>query len=508
MTDLEFYDNLLKECEENAKYSYITSIFNVFFLNNNDMKYRASKVMEKWLDKSHFKDICNIQHTRQWYDEYYGYSRFIRGKSYNAEDFLTYQMSDKQKFAVIVFASFHSNGYIRESALRLLKNYDNSLPYIAFRVNDWVEPIRKIAEDIFIEKIYSVSTDELINSLPYIYKLYYSTRRNQYILDLINKRFNSDDGVVTLSKGLENNDIYIRKICISLLLNMIDIDKYTIFANYLPKEREPFLRRKIYLNLIKDGYNVLEISDDFIKDKLPANRSMALRYIYENDKENSLNKGINMLLDKDASVRELSQRIVRELSPNTNIHEFYLKSINIKPQSAILGLSETGNINDCAIIEKYLYSDKPVIIRAAMTALLRLDLKKYQHYVIEMLLSKHCGVVKTAKLLIEKYYIQDFDRIYQIYQTSNLSNTRIKCLTLLLKDTKWKRLIYMLRALSDTDDNIRNLSLSAINSWEWNYNRSFVPISESEEMLIKELILKNEKYLGKSKARKLLFLIK
>lgn len=500
----EYFNNLLKSCEEdfeNGKY-FVPSIFYVFLSNDNKLKLKTAILLEKVLEKLNFKDICNIENNRYYYNDYDYYQNNIK---YNVRDFLTDDMTSNQKFAVIVFSSFHANGYIRESAVRHLASYKGSLPYIVFRVNDWVRPIRKTAEEAFYQKISAIQDDELIKAIPYIYKLYNSTRRSKYIIDLIDERLCSEKGITALKIGLRSKDLYTRKICVSLLLKIKNINS-DIFVKHLEVEKEPFLRQRLYLRLINDKYNVLEISEKFLKDKFPANRAIALRYIYEYSKKDAFDKAMNMLLDKDTRVRELSQNIIQKLNPNVDIHEIYLKSIDNKTSVAILGLSETGNISDCEIIEKYLYSDKVSVIRSAMISLLRLNSKKYQNNITEMLLSKNCGIVKTAKLLIQKYYIQNFKRIYEIYQISDIESTKINCLALLFTDTKWQRLIYMLRALNDSNIKIREMAMLSINFWIDKYNRSFVPISEKDKKILQDLICQNERQLGKSVAKTLLFL--
>ncbi len=47
-------------------------------------------------------------------------------------------------------ASLNSNGYVREKALRLISGVGitSAIPYILLRLNDWVLPVRQLAEHI------------------------------------------------------------------------------------------------------------------------------------------------------------------------------------------------------------------------------------------------------------------------------------------------------------------------------------------------------------------------
>jgi hypothetical protein len=125
-----------------------------------------------------------------------------------------------------------------------------------------------------------------------------------------------------------------------------------------------------------------------------------------------------------------------------------------------------------------------------------------------MLTSPYPGVVKTAKLLITKYGIQDFDRIYEIYQTTKIENTKLKCAMLLYTASKWQRLIFMLCTLQSEEESLTEQSISAIRGWIGSFNRSYRQRTEKERQEISRLVNAQETLLGVEITNQLLFSLK
>jgi len=94
---------------------------------------------------------------------------------------------------------------------------------------------------------------------------------------------------------------------------------------------------------------------------------------------------------------------------------------------AIYGLGETGKVEDAAKIENYLKSDVIAIVRAAMTAIMRLDSEKYTATITELLTDDRVGIVKTARNLIIKTSLPDCTRVMEIFRTTPYENTKQKC---------------------------------------------------------------------------------
>ena len=85
-------------------------------------------------------------------------------------------MDEQDKRALIVFASFNPNGFIREKAVKLMQDFDATLPYILLRQNDWVLQVRQAASAACTYRLQRLSDGEILVALPYAEKLRWSSR--------------------------------------------------------------------------------------------------------------------------------------------------------------------------------------------------------------------------------------------------------------------------------------------------------------------------------------------
>ncbi|NLK95767.1 MAG: hypothetical protein GX275_11390 [Clostridiales bacterium] len=503
---IEYYSkNLERNINElnNGNINVIPWIFCVFAESSKQHKLIAAKALNEVLKELDFFSICKIdREMRQTTSMEWS----IDWRRLKVENFLTNKMSNYEKRAVIIFSSFNPNGYIREKAVKLLLNFQNTLPYITLRKNDWVLQVRQAAHLAFCKRIEEAEDMELLRTLPFLEKLRRSSGDAYVELsEIIYKKMSSPLGQEVIKKGSKSNEIYTRKMCFNILFEMkLPINPWVI--EHLKRERDPFLRKMIFIKLVEGKTDISEISRQFLNDKYGAIRVMALQYIYDNRKEIVLQEAKRMLLDKNPYVRELARKIIKELCPSINIYKFYIDNLSTNTQCAILGLGEIGSIEDCSIIEPYLYIDNVSIVRASMITLMRLNSEKYKTTITEMLLSVNKSILKTATVLIEKYSVENFERIFEIYERTNYENNKIKCVKLLFRASKWQRLIYMLITIKSEYDSVKLLSIKGIDSWIMSFNSSFTRPTNKERLTIIKLINEEKSILDVRVKNQLLFL--
>ena len=119
---------------------------------------------------------------------------------------------------------------------------------------------------------------------------------------------------------------------------------------------------------------------------------------------------------------------------------------------------------------------------------MKLDGENYSNTITEMLNDARAGVVKTVQNLIMKTSLPDYDKVREIFVTTEYKHSKLKCLDILFSASKWSSIIYMLEAVSYDDEQIREKSLTAINRWLFGFNRSFALPNEKQTDTIKKLI--------------------
>ncbi len=481
----ELNKNIAFVLEKN--FHYLPQIFCVFSEKHDNSKRRAAVFFKTILEKLSFNDVMNIDTQMR---ETTSMEWFINWNKVEKSDLLLPTMTKEEKQAVLVFASFNPNGYLREKAVKLLAKYDMSLPYILLRKNDWVRQVREMADEAFIYRMDHLSDGELLVSLPFAEKINRSLRGDHK--STIKKFYNillKPENKNELELGLESRNLYIRRFCLNAILNAENPDM-NLILKYIQSEKIPQIKFMAYKKLLTlNACPVNIILEQMLFEKYPRTRSHALQFIYEQDKLNSYNVAINFLLDKSPSVRNTARWIIFSCNREFDFVDYYKGNLSVNSYSSICGIRETGKKKDAVLIESYLSSDVVSIVRATMRALMFLDADNYSLHVVKMLEDSRKSVVKEAFQLFMNYGVNSYmEEIYRIFENSQNADIRYKCATLLFRSSKWDAIIYILELLSNQDETVRILSKTALNKWIFGFNGSFTKPNLMQKQKIIQLI--------------------
>ena len=483
----------------------IPRIFCVFAEDHAFSKKTAAAALCSLLDSMQFDDIIKIDSqmrgttSMEW---------AVDWRRMKIKDFFTAGMSKKERRAVVVFASFSPNGYIREQAVCMMPGYEGTLPYIILRRNDWVLQVRRAAAAAFYKRLQKPSAGEMLEALPFAEKLKGCgrTTHDEFIQSFF-VAMCSPKHAEELSKGLGSGSAQTRRICVNALLALPDPACKKVMQ-HLKNEPNPFLRKVIFKKLENMGQDMAETAQTFLRDKYFANRLSALWYLYGIKGNDLLPVVQKLLLDRSAAVREASREILRKCAPEFDVSAFYLNHIESDAAVAILGLGEVGAKEKAAVIEKYLCDVRPAVVRAAMVSLMKLESERYSAAVTEMLGDTRSGVRKTARTLVVKCATANFERIREILHESPVEGVKVSCAAVLYTASKWQRLIYMLELLPYEMKSVRNLALTGINRWVFNFNKSFETANARQKEALLKLINAHKEQLGGPVAKNLLFFVK
>lgn len=489
---------------EEGHYNRIPWIFCVLVEQHIESKLIAAQALAHVLEKLGYDDIVSID----------GQMRQTTSMEWNIdwhkkciEDFFSTKMSIVDRRAIIIFASFNPNGFIREKAVMMMKDYDNTLPFIILRQNDWVIQVRQTASKSFYEKMQKLFKGELLLALPYAEKLKWCSRgsHGEYTRIFFEK-LTSDEHQEELKSGLLSSNVRTRRICINALFESSCIN-ISMALKHLECEPDPFLRSMLFGKLYLSKTQIDSAARILLRDKFPINRRLALQYLHEAKSEDIIDISNALLLDRNASVRVLARNILNEKNNNFEFSSFYIKALEKNTVAAIAGLGETGHTTDAQHIERYISDNRIAVVRTVLVSLMRLDTEKYKAIIHEMLKDTRIGVVKTAQQLILKYQIQNSDFIKKIFVDTPYEYTKIKCATILFSDSKWNSLIFMLEALYCDSEIVRCFAYQAIEKWIFSFNRSYAQISLQQKESIKLLIQNLNEVLSETTKKELLFVL-
>ena len=80
-----------------------------------------------------------------------------------------------------------------------------------------------------------------------------------------------------------------------------------------------------------------------------------------------------------------------------------------------------------------------------MASLMKLDGENYSNTITEMLNDSRAGVVTTVRNLIMKMSLPDYDKVREIFVTTEYKHTKLKCLDILFSASNGRALFICLR---------------------------------------------------------------
>ncbi|WP_294596010.1 hypothetical protein [uncultured Rikenella sp.] len=363
------------------------------------LKHRVATVLAEYLDDISYERMIrtSIQMRQSTSMEW-----SIDWTPYRIEDFLTESMSDEERRAVVIFASFHCCGYVRQRAVRALPDYPNTLPFIALRMADWVIPqIRREAKQAFARRLPQTTDQELLDTLPVIEQVKYCGNPQAYIAMLAPRLAGN---TALFERILGNPDIRIRRFGIPNIREFLPETSGTVLIGHLTREPDPFLRQLILKSVVDSGQDLRPYYDLLLRDKYPRNRGIALSSLHDTDPEASLTTARAMLLDRNSYVRNIAKWIIRQHDSTFDLYDFYRTRIEEHPKVCIIEIAEIGKRReDVARIESFLDPTHPAICRAAMKALMQLDAPHYIQKIQEMLASPRFSIARMAFKLLHHY---------------------------------------------------------------------------------------------------------
>lgn len=493
------------EALERGDYWRVVTVFRVLAGRNKKLKRRAAKALWQVLPLLSFEDILLVDRDMRERD---GMLEWVDWSKYEMADFLTPEMTREEHNAVVVFASFNPNGFIREQAVALMRDYDHMLPYLSLRLNDWVIEVRQAAAKVFAEKMETLKAGDLLAVLPYVEKLKRGGRAaHGAVVGAFFEKLMSEEYRDELRLGLESSNVRIRRICINGLFET-SYSNERLALEHLLLEPDAFLRSFLFRRLCDANVQMDEEARVLLRDRLALNRLLALQYFYRMDSDAVDDIAVEMLMDKKQRVRELARVILRRRKRAFDFAAFYRGKLDDAGVAAIAGLGETGRREDAGYLVHYLKDSRSSYVCAALVALMALDGDTYQDCAFDLLDDGRRSVVKTAQKMMIKYEIMDYELVQKIFWSTAYDHTKVVCAAMLYTAPKWSRLIYILDTLSDDGEMVRQLAQQALGEWLFCYNQWMAPLGETQKKTILGLISGLDERLSAGLKKQLLFVVR
>lgn len=489
-------DNYSKEyLEEVLNYTQVSlltkipAIFELLLTRSPELKMRAAQVLYKCVSPLNILELSRLDSLfREHTSLHWSYD----WKKENPESLFKPNMSEEEKTVILGLCSFHPNGYFREKALHKLaqQKTGKELSYLLLRCNDWVQEIRRPAEQYIESRLTEQHLKEIVKCLPYIINNENSNAFKKAVQLLTEKQ-----SFPYLDKGTDSKFRSIRLACYQMMMFLNVINKESLIK-YYSKEKDPSLRlfifnewtRDLTVDDFKSYYPLLK------RDKSPTIRLKvleSLNFYFPCESSKQLEAA---LLDKSRAIRAFARFFIKKQDESYDFIKFYSQMLtaNQSVQTAILGLGEVGRQEHTELIAPYLKHNNVSFMKAAIRAVTMLDGEVYKRCIADLLNCKHRGISIAAKKAIASLNYEDLEEtLYTLYKDTIYDHTKYNTALLLSSLPKWEAIIYIIKFIVNAeDDEISRLGKRKLERWTAHYNRSFVLPTKQQIESIKTLLFK------------------
>ncbi|MFT3934979.1 MAG: hypothetical protein QM726_15240 [Chitinophagaceae bacterium] len=377
-------------------------------------------------------------------------------------DYYQQTFTNENLITLFAIASLNGSGFVREKAVKKLIeiNHESVIPFIIFRLADWVPIIRnKALEGIYhykkkksiinalvenldlFEWLKKVKRIDLSDVLSEILHFIFVENR-QYIIENL-KTFSDKTRTLMAGKLVEASNIH-------------DEDLKLFLSD------SHFLVRRVALDYF-DRLTQTEI-DKLLVDKAASIRVEALRHL--KNKVNFLEIVLPFLSDNAASVRDFARHHLKNTVPDFAI----IYNDNLKSKKHILGsingLAEINAKQFSNTIEPFLNDTKIKIRKAAFLALTKMDEQKIYPIAIDSLDSEFIGIRNLAIQFLQKSPSDEaLKKARNIYANGNIG-LKFSMLKMFNNIGGWTALADIILGTIDENEKVRDVSSEYLKVWE------------------------------------------
>lgn len=433
-------------------FNQISSIFEFVFYPNFSIACKAAKAIHKLFNS------VTVYQNKQMYNTF----RYL---AINPSDLKLFDRFDLElKTTLLSIASMNGNGYSREAALVQLAaiKTQRSIPFVIFRLADWVSPIRMKAEAIFKElitdenRLYFFQNYKLINWMLKVERTDLAGLLNEISKVLTSEPLKSEE-LNTLTDGE-------RFVYFSLFVQQEKHDS-KLFSQMLNDKY--YLVRLIVIKNINKLTNRKEILLRLLSDKSQKIRLFAIKTIQDQEIEYFRSILLILISDSSSIIRHHSRELLDKIEKH-NYSQIYKANLNNQKQIAasVLGLSEVGDQSDIDTIKPYLNSDKATIRSAALSAIFNLNRELSVSISYEVIQNANPTKTKRIAEFILSTQGIDYNRLRQIYDKTDITGKKV-ILKLFNRFSSWSVAGDFLKALTENDNTLSHMAVSYLDNWRF-----------------------------------------
>jgi hypothetical protein len=399
---------------------------------------------------------------------------------------------------VLQLAMCHPSGHVREAAIRRSATCadGSEIPFLLLRTNDWVLPVRELAQAALRARLGAHHLPDLVAALPVLDEMpRWGRLGDTALIDDIHVLLGSAAAVPALRAALSSPDRFVRRGAFRRLIEReasqgdpqgpyresaggLD-PRAEVVAGAL-RDADPAIRTWVERWLIAGSDRVfLAFSEALLRSRLGANRLAAARRLPTLDLAVPWRE---LLFDDHAGVRALAQQTALDAGGEPDV-EYRARLATSRARRlgvALIGLSETGGGDDATVMRGYLTDRLPAVRRGALGALVHVEVDDAVELCLASLDDGSPSVSHAAHaLLAGRIASLGPAQLWTVFQRVTTVWGRSDALALLSLADYWTGMPYLLRAFCASEGVVKDRAAYYLGRRIERQHRMFTPPSPS-----------------------------
>jgi HEAT repeat protein len=508
-------EEVIRQIAETGELAVIPDLLPILIIGDRKSILASANAIHRLLQQLKPADFARFdEFVRQGYSEW----RVRREPWYTMKpkDLGHLARMDETSVSLLGIASCHTNGYVREAAVRELGKMQTGaeLPFLFVRANDWVPQVRSVTRDLLLKRIQPDHINHLIAWLPLALRLAKMSRDDHStVVEAVRALLSSPGAREALHEQFESKDLFVRRFCFELAMNSNESDCLSVlkraFGQSDPEIRKAAIHR-LRVMMPSDASKLILLQA--INNNCAVVRREALVIFGENYPDEAAQQFQSALLDTNLVVREGAQYYFQKKS-NLDLRAFYsgaLQNSNL-PQlcAAVAGLGETGLPKDSQLLERFLRDRSSRVRAMAFHAIGKLNFDPYfEEFVLALEDASSKVTGEALRALCKKPNLVGGQRLWEIYDRCSHPHGKRRALFLLARINKWDSIGFLVQSLTNQDDSFVDLSQKYISRWFARYNRSFVTPTAEQISRLRNVLSRCNLLLSSGTQRQLESLLK
>ncbi|MBS1122187.1 MAG: hypothetical protein H6Q90_4415 [Deltaproteobacteria bacterium] len=416
---------------------------------------------------------------------------------------------------LLQLAMCHPSGYVREEAIRTFATCadGSEVAFLLLRANDWVTPVRDLAQTALRARLGAEHIPDLVAALPILDAMHRWARLGSTkLIDEIEQALRDPSAAPGLLVALRSPDRFIRRGAYRRLLERDQLQvsderpragdsqapfpspadtprsKEDIFV-FAMRDPDPAIRAWAGRWLIAaDDAVFAPLAAQLLRSRLGAVRFGAAQRLIA---AGSPLPWSDLLLDPHAGVRALAQQAALEAGkdPDVEYRARLASSQGARLGMVLVGLSETGGPGDATLVRGYLRNDRPAVRKSALHALANFKVDDVVELALAALLDETSSVTRAARdLLLARITSVRGADVWSMFITTSSGPGKRAALAVISHRDFWESLPSLLRAFDASDETLRPRIQLYVTRWLARQTRIFVPPPASLANELPELI--------------------